>query len=253
MNEKISGFFNLSFYISKSGFKLRNEGSYFGVLWYILNPILFFLLLFVVFSRNLGEGIENYALYLFMGIIMFNFFQSATTDSTEIIRSNKYLFKSINFPRSAFIAGNVLKFLYAHLFEFVVLIIFVAILKEKAYNLVLYPLILFFFFLFTFGTSLLLGAISVFFIDTKNLWGFASKFLWFSTPIFYTLEKGTLLFVINLFNPLYYFIDISRDLIIYNTIPRIEMILGGIGFSFLFLFLGTIIFNKLNYKFTERI
>ena len=72
MNKRIKRFWDLSFYLAKSGFKLRNEGSYLGIIWYLLNPILFFCLLFVVFSQSLGSEIENYAIYLFIGIIIFN-------------------------------------------------------------------------------------------------------------------------------------------------------------------------------------
>ncbi len=253
MKKKIKRFLELSFYLAKSGFKLRNEGSYLGILWYILNPILFFGLLFFIFSQNLGSEIKNYPLYLFVGIIIFNFFQSATSESTELIRNNRHIFKSINFPRSAFVGGSVLKFLYSHIFEFIVLVFFMIYLGVNISNIFFYPLILVFITLFIFGVSLLLSALSVFFVDIKNIWAFASKLIWFGTPIFYEIEKGTFLFKINLLNPLYYFIKVSREIIIYQKIPETWMICGIIIFSVSFLLLGVFVFEKLNHKFMERI
>ena len=253
MNQKIKKFWDLSFYLAKSGFKLRNEGSYLGIVWYLLNPILFFCLLFIVSSQSLGSEIENYAIYLFIGIIMFNYFQSITIESTELIKNNRGLFKSINFSKSAFILGNTLKFLFSHLLEFLVLILFASIIKENISNVLTYPLILIFFTLFTLGISLLLSSICIFFVDTKNIWIFISKLIWFGTPIFYRIKEGTLIYKVNLLNPLYYFIEITREIIIYNRLPNLQIISIGILFSISTLILGLIIFEKLKYKIMERI
>ena len=92
--------FNLSFQLAKANFKLRNEGSYLGVFWYLLNPLLTFILLFFIFSNSTGAGIENYALYLLLGVIIFNFFQQTTTEATQIIlKQYHYLIKSIIFDK----------------------------------------------------------------------------------------------------------------------------------------------------------
>jgi ABC-type polysaccharide/polyol phosphate export permease len=253
MNKRIKRFWDLSFYLAKSGFKLRNEGSYLGIIWYLLNPILFFCLLFVVFSQSLGSEIENYAIYLFIGIIMFNYFQSITLESTELIKNNRGLFKSINFSKSAFIFGNTLKFLFSHLLEFLVLILFALLIKEDISNILIYPIILIFFTLFTLGISLLLSSICIFFVDIKNIWIFLSKLIWFGTPIFYKISKGTLIYKVNLLNPLYYFIEITREIIIYNRFPSLQSIILSIFFSISTLILGLIIFEKLKYHIMERI
>src|SRR4030042_3140482 len=95
---KLRHFLDLSLEIAKSSFKLRNEGSYLGIFWYLLNPLLLFLLLLLVFSDRLGNSIPSYPLYLLLGIVIFNFFQQATTESTKIIvRDYGELIKSINF------------------------------------------------------------------------------------------------------------------------------------------------------------
>ena len=114
----VKHFFELSFQIAKSGFKLRNEGSYLGILWYLLNPLLLFVLLLLVFADRLGNEIPMYPLYLLLGIVMFNFFQQTTSESTRIVLVDyRDLVKSINFPREAIVLGAVLKFLFSHFFE----------------------------------------------------------------------------------------------------------------------------------------
>ncbi len=244
---------NLSIALAKAEFKLRNEGSYLGIFWYLLNPLLMFLILLGVFSNKLGQDIPNYPLYLLLGIILFNFFRQATTESTEIIYENRGLIKSINFPRQALISSLVLKTLFSHIFEIILFVIFLFVFNVSPYGIIFYPLILFFFCLFIYGVSLILSALTVYFIDIDNIWTFAAFLLWLGTPIFYSIENQGWLFKLNLLNPIYYFISIARDLIIYARIPEIWMISGAIFYSLLFLIVGLIIFNKLKVKFAEMI
>ena len=250
---RLKRFFELSLSLAKAEFKLRNEGSFFGIFWYLLNPLLFFILLFFIFFDRLGQDIESYGLYLLLGIIMFNLFQAVTIESTRSIRDHRYIIKSINFPRESLIFSSTLKFLLLHIFEAVIFILFILFFRGNLMNLVFYPMILLFFFLFIFGFSLILSALVIYFADLENIWIFASRLLWFGTPIFYSFETGSLLFFINLFNPMYYFISAARDLVIYNKIPESWMIICGIGYSLIFLIIGLFIFYKLKNKFAEMI
>ncbi len=243
--------FQLSFALAKAEFKERNEGSYLGILWYLLNPLLLFLLLLLIFSDRVGNDIPSFPLYLLIGIIMFNFFQQATIESTKIIRSNRYLIKSVNFPRQALVGSVVLKTLYSHLFELLLFAIFILIYKGSPSGLVFYPLILVFFYAFIFGASLILGALTVYILDIEHIWSFASRLIWLGTPIFYAIEGQTRLAFINIFNPMYYFITITRDIVVYGRTPEAWMVGGAALYSIIFLSAGLIIFKRLKTKFAE--
>lgn len=247
-------FWQLSFQLAKAGFKLRNEGSYLGILWYLLNPLLLFLLLLLVFSDRLGNAIPNYPLYLLLGIIIFNFFQNATTEATKIITKDYGgIIKSINFPRESLIGSLVLKTFFSHIFEIILFIVFIFIFKGSLAGLIFYPIILIFFCIFVFGACLILSSLTVYFVDLENIWFFVSRLIWLGTPIFYAIGGQTRLFYINLLNPLYYFITIAREIIIYSRVPELWMILGALGYSLLFFLAGMIVFNKLKVKFAEMI
>jgi lipopolysaccharide transport system permease protein len=250
---ELKRFLDLSFSFAKKGFKLRNEGSYLGILWYLLNPILLFLLLFIIFSQNLGSGIQHYELYLFLGLIMFNFFSVATSESIWGIINHKAIFKSINFPKSSIIFSTVLKHLFSHLFEIIIFIGLMIFFGVNAINILYYFPILLFFILFIFGISLIISSLLVYFVDMSNLWDFVMKVLWFATPLFYTIDHNSNAFILNQVNPLYYFITAGRDIVIYNHVPELNILIGVIGFSFTFLFLGIILFKKLEKKFTENL
>ncbi len=253
LKERLRRFWELSFVLAKTGFKLRNEGSYLGILWYLLNPLLLFVLLYFVFSTRLGNEIESYSLYLFLGIIMFNFFQNVSVESTRIIGNYRHVIKSLNFPKKVLIGGSVLKSLFSHFFEIIAFSVFILLFGGNLVSVILYLIVLIFLSIFIFGFSLMLGAFAVHFADLENIWAFASRLLWFGTPIFYSIDGQTKLFIANLFNPMFYFISMARDVVIYSTMPELWMILGGIGFSFAFLTLGIIIFTKSENKFAEAI
>jgi ABC-2 type transport system permease protein len=250
----VKGVFGLGFQLAKAQFKLKNEGTWLGIFWYLLNPILMFSLLFLIFAQRLGSDIPNYSIYLLIGIVMFNFFQSTTIEATRsIVSENNWLIKSINFPRESLILAIVLKNLFSHIFEIFLIFLILIFLNISLIGIVGYFVILIFFISFIFGFSLILSALTVYVSDIENIWIFGVRLIWFGTPIFYSIEGQTNLFYLNLLNPMFYFITIARDFIIYNQFSEIWILLGALGYSFAFFVIGLAIFNKLKYKFAEMI
>ncbi|VVB82678.1 ABC-2 type transporter [uncultured archaeon] len=245
--------FRLSLALAKAKFKLRNEGSYFGIIWYLLNPMFFFLLLFFIFNDRIGGGIEKYPLFLLIGVILFSFFQSCTIESTRTISENRGIIRSIKFKQESLILANILNYLFSHIFEILIFTVFLIIFRINLIGLLFYPIILIFFCLFIYGISLALSAIIVYFPDLGDIWNFLTKLLWFATPIFYEIGGQTRLFFLNLFNPLYYFLTLTRDILIYNKIPELWIIIGATEYTLISLVIGIIIFKKLKKKFAEKI
>lgn len=251
--QNIKRVLGLSLALAKAEFKLRNEGSYLGLLWYLLNPLLTFLLLLLVFSDRLGNNIPQYPLYLLVGIIMFNFFQRATREATKIIHRHVELIKSVKFPLEVFAGSIVLMSIFSHFFEMVILAAFLLFFNIPLANLVFYPLLLCVFSIFVYGFTLILSSLVIYFIDLDNIWVFVSHLVWLGTPVFYAIEGQKRLAVVNLFNPLYYFITIARDLIVYNRLSPLWMIIGALGYALLTFITGVFIFSKLKFKFAEMI
>jgi ABC-2 type transport system permease protein len=252
--KKLKSVLGLSFQLAKAEFKLRNEGSYLGIFWYLLNPLLVFGLLLLVFSDRLGNDIPKYPLYLLLGVVMFNFFQSSTVDSvTSMIRDYRWVIKSINFPLESLAASIVLKNLFSHFFEIIFFAIFLIFFKVSLVGVVYYLFILILLCSFIFGASLFLASLTVYFVDLESIWSFAVRLLWLGTPIFYAIAGQTKLYYINLLNPMYYFITVARDIVIYAKMPDGLLTSGMIFYTLLSLFAGILIFKKLKNKLAEKI
>lgn len=243
----------LAYVLAKTDFKLRNEGSYLGVLWYLFNPLLMFLLLLLIFSDRLGNKIPYYPIYLLTGIIIFNFFQQATIESTICIINNNGLIKSIQYPKEALVLGIVLKVLFSHMIELSLLFILTLIYGLQPIWLVFYPILLSIMVFFIFGAALILSTITVYVSDMSNVWAFLLKLIWLGTPIFYEIGGQTKLFYVSLLNPLYYIITAAREIIINSSPPASWLIIGAIFYSTLSFLLGIILFNKYKDKFPELI
>ena len=75
----------------------------------------------------------------------------------------------------------------------------------------------------------------------------------FVTPVFYSVNTGDLLQKINMFNPLYHYINISRDIIIFNRLPQISTMTLAVFFSISVFLIGIYVFEKNKDKLAEKI
>jgi len=244
---------DLSFSLAKANFKTRNEGSYLGILWYLLDPLLFFLVILMISSYITGSRAPDYPLYLIIGLVLYNFFSKTTTNSVRAIRNNPNFVTSMKLPLVALVFSGVLTFLFGHFFEIILLIFFVIFFKASLLGVFLYFFVLIFFLVFISGLSLILATLGTYISDFDNIWAFFIHLLRFATPVFFIFQPGTLLYNLNLFNPLFHFINITRGLIMNLQLPHFLIITTLIFGSIFSLVLGLFIFNKYKNKFAELV
>lgn len=237
--------------LAKTSFKLQNEGSYLGLLWYIFEPMTFFFVFFFV-RHIVGKDIEHYPVYLLIGLLMFNFFRTATSGSLRAIISNSGLITNMKIQHEVFVFAAFIHAVYEHLFELIFLVIALIYYGLPVWYMIFYLPIFILLSLFTMGISLMLAASAVYINDLANLWNVITRILWFITPIFYTARLN-LSFDINQYNPLYYSIVMMRDVLIGHHMPEPKLLLSAILSGFIFLSAGYFIFNKAKFGFAERL
>ena len=250
---KLKSILGLSLSLAKSYFKSRNEGSYLGIFWYLLNPLAFFVIIMLMSQVINAKPEKDYPLYLFLGLIMFNFFLNSTISSTKAMVNNSGFLKSIKVSHESFVIAIILEFIFAHIFEVVILGFFMMYFKVSLLGLLFYPILFVFFVLFIIGIAFILATIGVYIVDLNNVWDIFVRLLWFITPVFYFASESSLLYRINLYNPVFYFLSIARDFLIYQQMPYIFMTCLAIIFSLVVFFIGSMIFTKNKNKFAERI
>lgn len=227
--------------------KLKYRRSYLGYIWSILNPLMLMLVLVIVFSNLFKFDIPNFPVYLLSGQILFNFMVEATSVSVTSITGNAALLKKTYVPKYIFTVSKVISSLVNLLFSLVALLV-VIIYTNTAISLHIFwlPIIVIQIFLFSLGIGMLLASLTVFFRDIQYLWGVLLTMWTYFTPIFYpvTIIPDEYLGIYKNINPMYWYIEQFRTVILQASSPDINSVLLGFLTAICFLLLGTYVFNK---------
>ena len=245
----------LSFSLAKINFKLRNEGNYLGVIWYLLVPLSLFLIILLVRHAAFSDaGIEQYPIYLLIGITGFNFFRQSISLSISSIHQNGGFIKSLNgISLEAFVLSQFIESVFSHAFELILIAGFMLYFGLPIVWLALYPIAFLLFAPFVLGISLIFATGGTYMRDLENVWNIATQLLLFGTPIFYVALPGSFAYSINLLNPLFYFLLIARDFVIYHIVPPVWMMFVLFGFGIVCLIIGMFVFKKFKYGFSELV
>lgn len=241
----------LSFTLAKANFKLRNEGSYLGVLWYLLNPLaLFFTILIVRKTAFSHSEITMYPVYLLIGLVIMGYLNRAIGISADIIRGNSGFIKSIQVPSEVLVLSTMIHLFLLHIFEIFLIVGLGLYFDVPLFGIVLYVASVALFTLFLLGLAFSFSTIGVFVSDIANLWSICSQFIFFITPTFYSLQEGTFIYLVNQFNPLYYFMTLSREALIFGT-ASVQVMFFACIYTMVSVGIGLYIFSKYRIKFAE--
>lgn len=227
-------------------FKTKYKRSVLGVLWSFLNPLLTMCVQYFVFSTIFKNDIENFAVYLLIGVVCFNFFTESCGMALTSILSNANLITKVYMPKYIYPLTRVMSSV-VNLGISLLPLAAVALLTGTPFRKSVLLSAWFFacLIVFSLGLGMLLSAAMVFFRDTQFLWGVLSMVWMYATPIFYpeTILPENFRFVLRI-NPLYYFLQDIRMCILYGRSPEpfayFQCLLIALGM----LLLGAWIFRK---------
>lgn len=217
----------------RTDFKLRYQGSVLGYAWSLLRPLLIFVILYVVFVKFLkvGNGIPHFPVYLLLGIVIWNFFNEMTVQSTTAIVGRGDLIRKIRIPRWIIILSSSLSALINLGLNLVVVTVFMVISRVGVMDtLPLLALVLLEAYLCALGVSLLLSALFVKFRDVSYIWEVALQAGFYLTPVLYPLSRitNTTLQKILLLNPMAQIIQDARYVAItHDTLTAAKAFQGG--------------------------
>jgi ABC-2 type transport system permease protein len=175
-----------------SDFKVRYQGSVLGYLWSLLRPLFMFCILFVVFTYviPLGKSVPHYAVQLFLGIVLWNFFNEATTTSLGSIVSSGDIIRKIRIPRYLIVVASSVAALINLLLNLIVLFIFISIDGVPfRVEWLLLPVIIIELYALAQAAGFFLAAANVRFRDVRYIWELVIQAGFYATPIIYMASK----------------------------------------------------------------
>ncbi|MCF6298316.1 MAG: ABC transporter permease [Thiomicrorhabdus sp.] len=236
------------------------KGSFIGIGWVFIAPILMLLVLTLVFNGIFklkwpgteSLGTMGFALHVFIGMLIFNFFAELTGKSPSLILSHSNLVTKIVFPLPIIAVASVLSAAVNLLVMLFVLILFTAWIHTLNFAILQLPFILLALMIFMLGLTLLFSALGVFFRDLKQINTLLASLLMFLSPVFYPVTSIPEAFRgLYMSNPLAQFMEMTRTVLVDGQwislfdMSKIWLI------SLLTLFLGWWVFSKLKKGFAD--
>ncbi|MBQ3735776.1 MAG: ABC transporter permease [Candidatus Methanomethylophilaceae archaeon] len=233
----------------------RYKGSLLGFLWNFITPFMQMAVYILVFSTIFRVGIEDYAIYLIVGLTPWILFSDSMTEGSGVMVANCELLKKIYFPRAvlpmALLLSKTVNFI---IMLGIVLIIAVALGHPlNAEALLFIPVALLLLMCFILGLLLFLSSLNVFLRDIQYITTVVMLVLVWLTPIMYlwdSFDNGLLTFILDI-NPLSYFVELFHQILYWGEIPDLYYLGICTLAAFVSLGVGAFVFNKLQYKFAE--
>ncbi|MFC1735839.1 ABC transporter permease [Candidatus Hydrogenedentota bacterium] len=255
---------NFVFYLVSSNIKAVHRHKVLGNLWTFLDPLLLMLVYYVVFALILRSATRtpDFLIYLFVGIIVWRYFQSCVMQACTIVKNQQGLITEVYFPKAVLPISTVLARGYDFIWSFLPLysmILLFQLLKKIepgtgfSVCLLWLPLLMVIQLAFNLGFIMFVTVAGTFFADMSNLLTAVLRFWFYMCPIFYYIDRipeGHLYFEwlsyhnIYMLNPYAVFFTVYRTVIIDGRPPAIGNLVYVSCVSIVTLIVGFIFFRR---------
>lgn len=239
----------------KKEFRGKYKKSFLGVLWSFLNPLFQLLIYALVFPFILRNNIDNYVIFLIIGLMPWNFFNMTILQSAASIVANGGIIKKVYFPREILpistATSNLINFLITNLIVFAALLISGVGIGLSIFVL---PLIILMQYIMQLGLSFIFSAITVYVRDVEYLLNVFMMLMFYLCPIVYSPDMIPSKFLpIFKLNPMFHIINFYRTILYEKQIPDFLSVIVMFGMCTGILIIGYLIFNKCKKRFAEEL
>lgn len=251
--------------------RVRYQGSVLGILWSYVKPAVQFVVFYIALGvfLQLNRGTENYAIYLFSGVVAMNLFGEAFGNATRSIVGNSALIKKIYLPRELFPVAS-LQVAFVHFVPQLAVLLVGAVAtgwRPSLGQLLGAILGIVIVCVLALGLGLLFGAFNVMFRDSENIVDLIVMVATWLSPVLYTWDRvsdatSQSFFTIYQLNPLTSAVELLHLGFWYPTIspdagdlpPHLLWYgLGGLGISLVVLACGQLVFSRLEGRFAQEL
>lgn len=243
----------------KKDIRGKYKGSFLGVLWSFVNPLLMTLVYAIVFPFLMrGAQYEHYTTYLVIGILAWNWFSLSISQGAFTIIGNGGIIKKVYFPREILPISVVTSGLINYLISCIIICIFLLFTGIGfSWYIVFLPLIIIAQYLFTLALVFIISSINVYIRDLEYIVNFLVQMLFYGTPILYSLDlfenaPSYIKLIINI-NPMTTIINCYRDIFYWQNLPHLKSLGLIIIASSILCFIGLLVFRKLSKGFAEEV
>ena len=244
--------------LAKIEFKLRYYENKLGLLWALIKPLMDIVIYYVVFQIVLKQNIPAFASYLFIGLILWNFFVESTTGTIQILSTKKYLYEYSNMNKLEIYTSTLLANSIGFFFNFIMFLFFYNFLEKESTGASVqnFWIVVVFvnLFILSLGMSLILSTIYIVAKDISQIWMVFTSFLFFLSPIFYKLSTfQQALPRFDFGNPIAGIIINARRVMMEQTRPNFRLLAFDYVYALVMLAIGLTFLNRLGSKAAEKL
>jgi lipopolysaccharide transport system permease protein len=246
-------YIDLLIVLTQKEMKVRYKSSVLGYLWSIGHPLAFAFVFFIAFKVVMKIPMEDYALFLITGLFPWQWFSNSVNASPMVFLGNASIIKKVNFTRNIIPLTTVLQDMIHFLLSIPVIVLFLFIYHKSPSFSWLYgiPVLLGIQLLMTYGASLMVSSINLFFRDLERLTVILITLLFYFAPIIYpeTMIPEEYKHLVNL-NPLAPLMISWRNLFLNGTLETVPVLIS-FAYSLITFAIGYQIYKRLSWKFAE--
>ena len=248
-------FFDLVFQKAWAGLKAEATRGYLGIMWWVIEPLMYMFVFYIAFSQVLSRGDENYVIFLLIGLIAWKWFQTTVITGSISLVANSALINQVYVPKIIFpltnIAVNTFKFL-------IIIALFLVFLQFTPHSIkaswTMIPIIILVQLVFIMSTTCLLASIIPFFRDLHVILDNILMMLFFLSGIFFDINNYTNTMGAYLkLNPMAILIINYRRIIIDGLMPDWSQLMIISVFSLAILVLSISILNRFDREYPKII
>ena len=241
--------------LTQKEIKARYKHAVLGFLWIFINPLVQMMVMGFVFSLVFRFNIENYYLFLFTGLLPWNFFSLALNKATPRIVWDRNLIQKAKFPREVIPLSIILSHFFHFLVSWLMLIIYLILTKQWQFftlsAISQQTLAIILLLVFASGLSLITSSLTVFYRDIKFIVQMGVMLWFYATPIIYPFsavpQQYRSIFYLNPLTGLY---SLLQKPLTDNLVPP-AVLLIQVFLILLISLLGILIFKKREKEFSD--
>jgi lipopolysaccharide transport system permease protein len=240
----------------------KYKGTVLGVIWAFINPLLMLAIYTAVFKfvfkarwPETDDSTSEFALMLFIGLLIHGLAADVISRSAVIISSNRNYVKKVVFPLHILSWSLITSALIQFLFGLLILL-GISIVWGKPMHIsgLLLPIVIVPYLLFLLGLSWIISALGVFFKDINQITPSLITVLLFTSTVFFPFSHAPALIQPLLsFNPLTLIIESCREVIYYGDLPNFFLLLIYFVVSLFFCSICFTIFKRLERGFSDAL
>jgi ABC-2 type transport system permease protein len=244
--------------LAKIEFKLRYYENKLGLLWALLKPISDIFIFYVAFELVLKQGVPHFVSFLFIALILWNFFVESTTGTIHILNNKKYLYEFTNMNKIEIYLSTIMSNCIGFFFNICLFVVYYQFIDKGTPGLTWQALYIIPIFLnlviFALAFSIILSNIYILAKDITQVWMVITGIGFWLSPILFKLETfRESLPGLDFINPIAGIIINARNVMLYQKEPEWELLVFGWGYAIFLLLLGLLLLNKVGKKAAEKL